>query len=241
MNWQYIVQPTPASLGPVAIQVVLLGLLLMVLGIALVVLPKEFAGLLAKLRSRRSRAGQEEAGLQERQLRAELRMKVGTALAVWSGALVLSFLLRLLGTPGLDTRLLPALVVATLPFFVGYFLLYGLFFYPRYREESRRIDKKKSYQASSKKTKRMLEQVSGKEKVSLMPAKALIGLGVAPFLYYIVMVAVSVPPHVPAQNHDHLLHQFGMPVMALLGYVIGLAASLGDEIRVLLPWVKASR
>ena len=59
--------------------------------------------------------------------------------------------------------------------------------------------------------------------------------------HYIVMVAVNVPPNVPAQNHDHLLHQFGMPVLALLGYIIGLAASLGDEMRGLLPWVNASK
>ena len=132
LNWQYSLEPTHASIGPVALQVVLLGLLLMVFGIALVVLPKEFAGLLANLRNRRSKAEQKDAGLEERQLRAELRMKVGASIAVWSGALVLSLLLRLLGTPGLDTRLLPSLVVATLPLFVGYFLLYSLFFYPRY-------------------------------------------------------------------------------------------------------------
>ncbi len=76
------------------------------------------------------------------------------------------------------------------------------------------------------------------EKIKLMPAKAFIGLFLAPLLYYVVMTAVSVPPGAPPQSHDHALHQLGMPVIALIGYVLGLAMSLGDEIRAWTAWMK---
>jgi len=62
-----------------------------------------------------------------------------------------------------------------------------------------------------------------------------------PLLYYVVMIAVSIPPGVPAQNHDHLLHQFGMSVMGMVGYLFGLAMSLGDDFRPLFPWLQTSR
>jgi len=50
--------------------------------------------------------------------------------------------------------------------------------------------------------------------------------------------SMNVWHHTSPQSHDHLLHQFGMPVIGLLGYLIGLFASLGDDLRPLLPWIK---
>ncbi len=239
--WQYILQPTNASLGPMAMAALLVSVLGLILGIALIVLPREFAQLLASRSTQHSRGRLKEVGLEERRLRAELRVKAGAGIAVWCTAFIIALLLRLLGTPGLDTRLLPSLVVLTLPFLIGYVIVYRLFLYPRYLEGSRRIDSNRSYTASAKKNKKAAVTKPGKEKISLAPGKAMIGLAIAPFIYYIVMVAVSVPPSVQPQNHDHLLHQLGMPVIALLGYLIGLMVSLGEEIRSLLPWLKLSR
>ncbi len=239
--WQYILQPTNASLGPAAMTAILVSVLGLILGIALIVLPRELAQLFASRSIQHSRGEKKEAGLEERQLRAELRAKVGAGIAVWCIAFILALLLRLLGTPGLDTRLLPSLVVLTFPFLVGYVVVYRLFLYPRYLEERRRIDINRSYSSSAKKSKKAAVQKPGKEKISFTPGKAMIGLAAAPFIYYIVMVAVSVPPRVQPQNHDHLLHQFGVPVASLLGYLIGLVISMGDDVRTLLPWINLSQ
>lgn len=239
--WQYNLQPTNAALGPAAMTAILVSVLGFILGIALIVLPRELAQLFASRSIQHSRGEKKEVGLEERRLQAELRAKVGAGVAVWCAALILALLLRLLGTPGLETRLLPALVVLTLPFLVGYVVVYRLFLYPRYLEGSRRIDINRSYSSSAKKSKKADVQKPGKEKISLTPGKAMIGLAAAPFIYYIVMVAVSVPLGVQPQNHDHLLHQLGMPVIALLGYPIGLVMSLGDDVRTLLPWLNLSQ
>lgn len=231
--WLYIVSPTGPSLGPVALQVLLVSLLLAIGGIALVVLPKELAS--RAIPGFKPKGG----GVRERELIAELRVKIGTSITIWSSALILALLLRLLGTVGLDTRFLPALVVLFLPIMVVYGVIYRIFFYPHYLQAARQIDNRKSYEPVAKKSKgkKSSDHVNAVEKIKLMPGKAMVGLIGGAFLYYIVMIAISVPPDVPPQNHDHALHQLGMPVMALLGYLIGLTISLGDDIRERARWL----
>jgi len=236
--WQYISTPTGASLGPIAVLAIIVSAFMAIGGIALVVVPKELANVFAN----RSRISHKEVGFKERELRAEFRVKVGTSIAVWSGALILALLLRLLGTRGLETRLLPTFVLLVLPFLIGYIIVYRIFLYPRYLEVSRRIDINTSYESVSKKKKQQLgTQAPRKEKVNLMPGIAMVGIAVMPIIYYLVMTAVSIPPNVPVQNHDHLLHQLGMPVLALLGYLVGLEISLGSDMRESLALLKPTR
>lgn len=239
--WEYISTSTGASLSPTAILTIIVSAFLAIGGIALIVVPKEFANWPIKRTGQRSYKENKEGGRRERELRAELRVKVGIAIVLWSGALILSLLLRLLGTPGLETRLLTTIVFLLLPLLVGYIIVYRFFLYPRYLEISRRIDTRKSYVPVKKSERKKTVVQAGKEKVSLMPGKALIGAATLPIVYYLVMTAVNIPPGVPAQNHDHLLHQLGMPILGLLGYTIGLAISLGDELRPLLPWLQSTR
>lgn len=235
--WQYISAPTGASLGPIALQMIFLSVFLAIGGIALMILPKELmkASLFQSVRAK-----SKERGLEEQKLRTEMRMKMSMGLVAWSGALILALLLRLLGTPDL-THVLPAIVLLIFPLLVGYILVYRLFFFPRYLEVSHRIDTRKSYEPKAKKSRKALARESGKEKVNLMPTKATIGLFTAPIIYYVIMIGVSIPPGSSSQQHDHALHQFGMPILGLLGYLIGLMWSLGDDIRVLVPWSQPSR
>lgn len=232
-----MVFPTP-SLGPAATRAIFVSAFVAIGGVALVVVPKEFADGSAKRLTRYFDAGKRELGPKERELRTQLRVSVGAGISAWSGALLLSLLLRLLGTRGLETRFLPALVILALPLLVGYLVAYRLFFHPRYLAACRQIDTRKSYDPVAKKRKKAGNQAAGKEKITLLPFKALLGTLILPIVYYLSMVPVSIPTGVPPQNHDHLLHQFGMLVMALLGYAFGLALSLGDDLRPMLPWLK---
>lgn len=239
--WQYILEPTGASFGPIAVLTILVSAFMAIGGISLVVLPKEFA----RRRMQNSSKRQKDVGPKEQELRTELRVKVGTGIAVWSAALILSLLLRLLGTPGLSTRLLPTLVILVLPFLIVYMIVYRLIFYPRYLQMCRRIDTTKSYvpvkKKSKSKTKKASTKAPWKQKVTLLPMKAMIGLVSAPVIYYLVMVFIGIPPGVPPQSHDHLLHQLGMPVISLLGYLIGLMMSLGEDLRWGLPFLQPAR
>ena len=160
---------------------------------------------------------------------------------MWFGALILSLLLHLVGTPGLETYLLTAFVILALPFLIGYLIVYRLFFYPRYLKACRRVDNQKLYVPATKKSEKELEKSPLGQKITLMPGKAMIGLALFPILYYIVMTGFSIPPGPAIPNHDHLLHQAGMLVMALIGYVTGLYISLGDPARILLPWTQLAR
>jgi len=235
--WHYIVSSAGSSIGSVAMEVILASTFLTLVGVALIVLPKELAHWSLARTLFYGTASLQQIGLEERKLRAEFRVKIGISLIIWNSALILSILLRLLGTPGLETRLLPAIVLFLAPLLVIYVFSYRYLLFPRYLTAARQLDTRKSYEVSKKKKKSSLQK-SGQEKVSAMPTKALIGLFTAPLLYYIVMIAVSIPPGTSPQSHDHLLHQFGMPVIGLLGYLIGLFASLGDDLRPLLPWIK---
>lgn len=58
-----------------------------------------------------------------------------------------------------------------------------------------------------------------------MPTLALILLMAALLMYDVTVTFFAIPPGVPPQNYDHLLHQFEMPVFALLGYALGLAVN----------------
>src|SRR6266851_3466456 len=194
---QYVLTSTGTSLGPTDVFALIISVFGAIGGTALIVLPKE---LTSRSATRRGPADERrEIGRKERELRAELRVKVGTGMIVWSGALILSLLLRLLGTPGLMTRLLPAFVIAVLPILLGYVVVYRLFFYPRYLKEYRRIDTRKTYEPEVKKGdgKKAGAQTPRKAKDSLMPNKALIGLILVPLVYYVVMAFIAIPPGVP--------------------------------------------
>ena len=236
--WSFIFQSAGPSLSSTAVLAIFISIFGMIAGVALVVLPKEFA----KNRVRKSDVDYKEVGRKERELKADLRVKVGTGITAWFGALLLSLLLHLVGTPGLETYLLTALVIFTLPFLIGYILVYRLFFYPRYLKASQLVDNQKSYTPTSKKSKKELEKKSPLEQnIRLMPGKAMIGLALLPILYYIVMTGFSIPPGPPIPNHDHMLHQAGMLVMALIGYVGGLSISLGDPARFFVRFVQPAR
>jgi len=143
--WQYISSSTGNMLGPIAIQCIFLSTVGIIIGIASLTLPKEFAkkqtpALLQRI------FGLKQMGREERRLRTELRNKIGVGLIIWDGALVISLLLRLFGSPGLDTRLLPTLVLVVLPFLSVYTLIYRLLFFPRYLAECQRLDKRSQYE-----------------------------------------------------------------------------------------------
>jgi len=183
--------------------------------------------------------GRKQAGPQEANLRTELRVKVGVGIVVWCLTLVVSLLLRLVGTPGLITRWLPTMVLLVLPLLVGYVVVYRLFLFPRYLEVCRRMDARKSYEPTPKKSsKKARTEAPAKQKVRLMPGKVIIVMGLLPVVYYFVTTFVSMPPDVPVQNHDHLWHQLGTLLTIPLGYLIGLAISLGDEWRPLVPFCR---
>lgn len=232
--WSYIIQSAGPILGSRDMFVIFLSIFGIIGGIALIVLPKEFA------KNRAQRTGTEYTGVgrKERELRADFRIKVGAGIAAWFGALILSLLLHLVGTPGLETYFLSALVLFSLPLLVGYIIVYRLFFYPRYLKASRRIDNQQSYVPATKKSKKTLEKSPLEQKISLMPGKAMIGLALTAVIYYIVMTGFSIPPGPAIPNHDHLLHQAGMLVTALVGYVAGLSISLGDSGRVIVRYTQ---
>ena len=179
------------------------------------------------------------AGTKEFGLRAEWWIKSGTALALLCVALIISILLRLLGTPGLSLYLQTTYVVVALLIVVGYALAYRLLLYPRYREACRLADARKSLDAVKKKKGKA--ESSGNVHVGLLPGKALIGAVVLFVGYYLVTSFVSVQPGVPPSNHDHAWHQLSTILMLLLGYAIGLVWSLGDEVRSILPLLRMQR
>jgi hypothetical protein len=182
-------------------------------------------------------------GPKEFELRAEWWIKIGTALALLYVALILSLLLRLLGTPGLSLYLQTAYVVVALLIVVGYAVTYCLLLYPRYRKACRLIDAHKSYDTSAKKGsgKKGKAEPSGRVHVNMLPGKAMIVTLVLPVVYYFAMTFVSVQPGVPPSNHDHAWHQLSTIFMFLPGYIIGLVWSLGDDIRPFLPWLRMQR
>ena len=235
--WSNLIQSAGPTLGPRDLLVIFLSLFGIVGGIALIVLPKEFA----KNRAQRTGADLKEVGRRERELRADFRVKVGAGIAAWFGAIILSLLLHLVGTPGLETYFLSALVLFSLPLLVGYLLVYRLFLYPRYLRASQQVDNQQSYVPATKKSKKALEKSPLEQKISLMPGKAMIGLALTAIGYYIVMTGFSIPPGPPIPNHDHLLHQAGMLVMALVGYVAGLAISIGDPGRTIVRYTQPIR
>jgi len=231
--WQHILTPTGASLGPGDILMIILGTFVALSGTALIVVPKEVASW-HRTRSLFSTDGKQQVrGKWERELRAELRVTVGMGMVMWSIAWILSFLLHLIGTYGLETYLLSALVLLALPVLVGYVTVYRFMLYPGYLAVCRRLDTRTTYEPAGKKKKsqKALSDMPGKEKIGLLPGKALIGIVAAALLYYVPMAFVAIPPSLPPPNHDHLLHQFGTVVMSIVGYTIGLVASLGDDIR----------
>ncbi len=236
--WAYVTTPTNGHLGPVAGLVIALSLLAIVGGVWLVILP----GLISSSPRWRAVLVRKEIGPKEFALRAELLMKVGVGISVWCSVLIVSLLLRLVGTPGLITRWLPSFVLLTLPLLVGYVIVYRLLFYPRYREVCRRVDGQKTYEPASKQSsKKAKTDELRKHKVVLLPTKAIIGFVLAFIVYYIATTAVSLPTSLPASNHDHLWHQTGTILAGFLGYLMGLALSLGDDVRPLVPFLQTRR
>ncbi len=237
--WQYITGPTGASLGPLAMLAIFVSAFVALVGVALIVVPRDIARFISRYLDRTPKV----MGLKEHEVRSELRVKVGIVLVVWSLAFILSLLLRLLGTPGLDTRILPSIVIVILPFLIGYIIIYRLFSYPRYLDMSRRIDIQKSYEPTTKKNKgkKTVSSATRREKVDLFPGVALISAGILPLVYYIIMTGISIPPSLPVQSHDHMLHQSGMLIVALVGYLLGLVVSLGKEMRERAAFLKPAR
>jgi hypothetical protein len=236
--WAYITTPTDGRLGPIAGLVIILSLIGMVGGVWIAILP----GLISSSPRWRAVFYRKEAGRREFALRAELLVKVGVGIIVWCGALLVSLLLRLVGTPGLITRWLPTLVLLTLPLLAGYVVVYRLLFYSRFLEVCRRADSQKSYVAASKKSsKKAKVDALRKHKVVLLPIKAVIGAALVALVYYFAMAFVSLPTYLPASNHDHLWHQMGTVLVGFLGYTIGLFLSLGDDVRPLVPFLNVGR
>lgn len=252
--WNYITTPTNGSLGPMAQAFIIGGMLVAVAGILLYMLAEPITNRLIARTSRKAgpnmgmtaRPDQQknphpgEIGPGEYGLRIEWLAKLGAGITVWGFALALSLLLRVLGSAGLSTRVLPTLVLVLMPFLVGYAMIYRLVFFRRYLEQARRIDARKALERGAKRLnfkvkkgeKAKVQQVR-RPHIALLPGKAAIGLFVAPVVYYMALL-----PH-PVTEHD--LHQFGMLVAALLGYLIGLAVSLGDGVRNVSFWSKAPR
>ncbi|HZC04430.1 MAG TPA: hypothetical protein VE338_02220 [Ktedonobacterales bacterium] len=175
-------------------------------------------------------------GRVEYQLRAELWIKVGVGLVIWDVAFMLSFFLRYVATPGLESWTLPVLSMGALIGVTVYALIYRFALFPRYARQCRQIDARLAYQPAKKGRKGDATADQGALKppaIEVMPTSALVGLLAAPVAYYFVMF-------VPTGELYHDLHQIGMLVAAPLGYVIGLAVSLGAGYRSGSFWVKGA-
>lgn len=175
-------------------------------------------------------------GRVEYQLRAEFWIKVGIGFIIWDVAFALSFLLRFFATPGLMSWTLPALSVAALAGVAIYAMIYRVLLFPQYVRQSRQIDTRLAYQPEKKgkKAKSVTNQAAPQlPRIDLMPPAAVVGLIAAPIAYYFLMFA-------PTGDLYHDLHQFGMLVAAPLGYVIGLAISLGGGYRSGSFWAKGA-
>lgn len=224
--WQYLTSPTGPSLGRAAWLVIGASVVVGGMGIVLAAGPSWLERLLPAIGDGRP------AGPNETVLRTELRVKAGAGIAVWCGALILSLLMRVLGTPGLTNRLLPGLVVVALPLLVGYLALFRARVYPELVAVSRRVDKAQSYQAGPRgsrvRSKRTSPGVAAPRRkpprIELMAGKATLGFLLGSVVYYMVML-------VPTGDRYHDLHQFGIAVAAPIGYLVGLALSLGDDVR----------
>ena len=240
--WIWITGPTSASLGPREWLIILAGVVVAFVGVFVAEASEARRRALVTRALRRRVSNANETGPVEYGLAADLRIKGGFGIAFGSIALILSILLRLLATTGLDTNILPTLVLVTVTGLLVFGIVYRLTRYPRYREMARRIDTRQVYEptrspsakATSARRKATTPSRSAqnlpKPKIELMPGKALIGLASAPFIYYFLLI-----PH-PSTMHD--LHQIGMVIAALLGYLIGLALSLGDGVRTGSFWAR---
>ena len=240
--WAWVTAPTSATLGSREWLIILAGAVLAFAGVFLAEASEAHrrALLVRALRHRVSDAS--EPGPVEYGLAADLRIKGGIGIALASIALILSIALRLFATKGLDTNVLPALVLVTLAGILVYGIIYRFTRYPRYRDQARRIDTRKAYEPTRSpytKGKGTGQKVIGSSgtvrdlanpKIELMPGKALLGLTSAPFIYYFLLI-----PH-PSAMHD--LHQMGLVIAALLGYLIGLAVSLGECVRTGSFWAR---
>lgn len=253
--WGYITTPTNGSLGPTAQALIMSGMFIAAAGILLYILAEPLTRRVIARAGRKARPNTgltarpdqqkhphpDEIGPGEYGLRIEWFAKLGTGIAVWGVALSFSLLLRVLGSTGLSTRVLPTLVLVALPMLAGYTLVYRLLFYRRYLAQACRIDARKALEKGAKtvglKLKKQGEKISAhtfhRSHIALVPGKAMISLLVAPAVYYIALLA-----H-PVTEHD--LHQLGMFVAALLGYLIGLAISLGDGVRSASFWARDPR
>lgn len=236
--WIYITTPTDGRLGPIAGLVISLSLLAIAGGVWLAILP----GLISSSPRWRAALVRKEVAPKEFALRVDLLVKVGVGIIVWCSVLIASLLLRLVGTPGLITRWLPTLVLLTLPFLAGHIIVYRLLLYPRYREVCRHADAQKPYEPVGKKSRKKAKvDALRRHKVVLLPIKAMIAAVLAFIVYYFATTFVSLPTSLPPSHHDHLWHQTGTVLVGLLGYLMGLAFSLGDDVRPLVPFLRLRR
>lgn len=185
-------------------------------------------------RSTSSASVESSFGPSEAWLRAEFQRKASASVIAWALALMLSLLLRLLGLPGVSMPALEVVVFVTAPLLVGYLLVYRLLILPRYLTEARRIDVRRKYEPGPRAQRsRGRDTEESAPEINLWPTKAVIGTFASPFIYYLALT-----PH-DARYHD--LHQLGMFIAALLGYMIGLLVSLGDAYRSGDLWARRQR
>ncbi|MBF6591342.1 MAG: hypothetical protein IVW57_12565 [Ktedonobacterales bacterium] len=233
--WQWLTTPTRATLG--AFDLTLIGVSLVVaFGGALVAeslaaqRPNIVGRILLRALPQLESAGPGEYGLQ-----TEFLIKVGKGLAASGAALIIALLLRLIGTVGVTTHILPALVLFVVAVMAAYTAFYRLVLFPRYLEQCRRADQRWKYKPATGAAAARGARASkpARQPVDTSSGKTLIGALAAPFIYYLLIVW-----H-PTNEHD--LHQLGMVVMAFLGYLVGLVISLGDGWRSGAFWVSARR
>ena len=235
--WEWVVAPTGSMLTPRSWLVVLASLAVMGVGAFVAeVSEARRTALVARFFGGRGRSNTAMRGPSEYGLHADLWRKSGVGLAVWATALALSIVLRTLATEHLMTHLLTALVLATAPLFISGILVYRLVVFPRYVAQCRRADVRRSYRPTTQATAGRKGQKSARAAqpssppISATPWQAVVGAASAPLVYYAALVV-----HTGA--HD--MHQVGMLVAALLGYLIGLTVSFGDGVRTGAFWAHA--
>ena len=243
--WTWVTGPTSATLGPREWLIILAGGVVVFVGVFVAEASEARRRTLVVRVLRHRVPDTKETGPVEYGLAADIRVKGGLGVALASIGLILSILFRLLGAPGLDSNILPSLVLVTVVVLLVYGIIYRFTEYPRFRDEARRVDTRKAYEpkrnpyGGAGRTKGAKQKTTtsstnvhslARPKIELMPTPALVGLIAAPFIYYFLLV-----PHPPTM---HALHQLGMVVAALLGYLIGLVISLGDGVRTGSFWAR---
>ncbi|GEM_PF-6149458 len=224
--WQFLTEPTGGTLGRAAWLLVGISMLVAIAGAILALRPHVITRPFVARTIWHAGPVSRRRGPSEARLDADLRVKLGIGASVWSLTLVLALLLRLVGTPELTARLLPALVLVMLPVLVGYAAAYRLFFYPSVLEQCRSLDTRRAYEPTAKRPAGQSRRHGGaragvralkQPKIGLLPVKATLATIGAVLICVLFMILFPGAAHL-----------FGMLVVAPLGYALGLTVSLGD-------------